>query len=148
RTWTQSSKQLRHCCRRQKSSAPNGNNGYIGESCTERAAPSDPTVAHTRVLARSPVDSPSMCAKVAAMRAAATPPTTTDAWQTQLRCRLALEKSLVLHPAGARLRPGGVRMIRGTHAEVVSRGGVDVQLRRNAGALQSQIHDRAVGRVA
>ena len=55
-----------------------------------------------------------------------------------------LEKPLMPQPVGARLRPGGARMVAGADAEVVGGARVDVQLRRDAGALQGQVHEHAV----
>ena len=51
-------------------------------------------------------------------------------------------------PSGTRLRPGGVRMVAGADPEVVGGRRIDVQLRWNAGSLQSEVHEHALLRAA
>ena len=58
------------------------------------------------------------------------------------------EEALVPQPGEAALGPGGAGMIDGTHGEVMGGPRVDVQLRRDAGALQGEVHDDAVFRRA
>ncbi len=54
------------------------------------------------------------------------------------------KESLLPEPSGARVGPGGVGMAAGPDAEVVGGRGVDVQFGRDAGSLESQVHEQAV----
>ena len=64
------------------------------------------------------------------------------------RERGRFEEALMAEPVGAGLRPGRARMVAGADAEVVGGGGVDVQLRRDAGFPQGQVHEHAMLRRA
>src|SRR5262245_27887627 len=55
-----------------------------------------------------------------------------------------LEKATVAQPVGARFCPSGVRAIVSTNAEIMSGVCIDVQFRRHTGALESEVHQRAV----
>src|SRR4030095_6737270 len=83
------------------------------------------------------IDGTSFDKKLSAMR------TDSDRVMAGLVC-LWLEKSLVPEPLLARLRPGGVWMVIGADAEIVSCPGVDVQLRRNTGSFEREVHEHAV----
>ena len=58
------------------------------------------------------------------------------------------QKPLVAQPGRAKLCPRRNRMVALADAEAVAGRGENVQLGRDAGALQRQIHDHAVGDVA
>src|SRR5207247_9359576 len=66
----------------------------------------------------------------------------------KLRSCRRFEESLMPQPSGTRLRPGGVRMVAGADPEVVGGRRIDVQLRWNAGSLQSEVHDHDLLRAA
>ena len=51
-------------------------------------------------------------------------------------------------PVGTRLRPSGARLVAAADTEVVGSPRINVQLRRDAGALQGLVHDDAMIRVA
>src|SRR2546425_6412552 len=55
-----------------------------------------------------------------------------------------LEKPLMAYPVGAGTGPRSTRIARGPDAEAVQGAGVHVQLGRDVGAAQGQIHDDAV----
>src|SRR5262249_4176838 len=64
------------------------------------------------------------------------------------RCFGWFEEALVAEPVDAAIGPGSAGVIDFPHTEVVRASRIDVQSRRDAGALQGQVHDHAVARVA
>src|SRR5881296_3013975 len=62
--------------------------------------------------------------------------------------RSAREESKVAQPVGARLRPGGARMIALADTKVVGGACIYMQLRRDAGSFQSEIHQHTILRRA
>src|SRR5437870_2474795 len=65
-----------------------------------------------------------------------------------LPSRAALEHPLVAQPVDAAPRPGRAGLVARSHPEAVASGSIDVQLRRDAGSLQGQVHDDAVAHLA
>src|ERR1035437_9124084 len=58
-----------------------------------------------------------------------------------------LEESLMAQPVGTRLGPGRAGMVAGADAEIMGGRGINVQLRRHAGLLESEVHqDTMLGR--
>src|SRR5205085_7836239 len=58
--------------------------------------------------------------------------------------RSLLEKTLMPQPVGTRPRPGGAGVFARADTEIMGGAGIDVQLRRNAGALERPIKNHAV----